>query len=136
LFLAHLNISGREADSLYAGRSYFGVLRVYMDFDSGALLADPDNDNPENKDRIVFDKGVAPYTYLMHGTTYHGKNFHYPEGLRRLPTTYYHRKGPVGVLMERWNWGSNLKDLPPQNWGTSTKELPFQNTYYADARLP
>lgn len=119
LLLAHLGVSGRDGDALYKGRSYFGVLRVFMDFDSGEALNDPDID------RSVFDPmKLAPYTYLMHGTTYHGKNFHYPESIRRLATTYYHRKGPVGVIMERWNWGSDPKNPPKQN------------TYYADARLP
>jgi hypothetical protein len=59
------------------------------------------------------------YTYLMHGTTYHGQNYQQPQGLRRLATTYYHRLGPVGVIMDHFNW---FKD-------------PI-NSYHSDSRLP
>jgi hypothetical protein len=64
------------------------------------------------------------YTYLMHGTTYHGRNYIYRPtkdnvDLSRLATTYYHRYGPVGFVMERFNW------LPGP-----------QNTYWGDARIP
>lgn len=55
---------------------------------------------------------------LMHGTTHHGLNFQDPR-LSRLATTYYHRFGPVGAIMEQYNW------FPGK-----------QNTYHADARLP
>jgi len=60
----------------------------------------------------------------MHGTTYHGRNYIYREGtdnvdLSRLATTYYHRYGPVGVVMERFNW------FPGP-----------QNTYWGDLRMP
>jgi hypothetical protein len=48
-----------------------------------------------------------------------GENFTHPVQLRRLATTYYHRRGPVGVVLERFNW------LPGP-----------VNTYWADARLP
>src|SRR5437016_235181 len=37
----------------------------------------------------------------------------------RLATTYFHRQGPVGVVMEKYNW------FPGK-----------PNTYHADARLP
>lgn len=43
--------------------------------------------------------------------------------MSRLPTTYYHRHGPIGVIFERWNWG-------PEYWTWPT------NTWHADARLP
>src|SRR5262249_28748342 len=61
------------------------------------------------------------YTYLMHGTTYHGRNYMYEKDydLSRLATTYYHRYGPVGIVMERDNWFKGA-----------------QNPYRADARLP
>jgi hypothetical protein len=62
----------------------------------------------------------------MHGTTHHGLNYQSPKGLRRLATTYYHRLGPVGVIMERFNWFSTPflnKDLAPQY------------TFHADARI-
>ena len=66
------------------------------------------------------------YTFLMHGTTYHGRNYLAPRkgemggvDLSRLATTYYHRYGPVGIVMERDNWFPGA-----------------QNTFRADARLP
>src|SRR5262249_36842851 len=127
LLLAHMSLTGREADQIYAGRSYFGVLRVYMDFDHKDLLRDEDLEKLEGSDKLVFDKGGAPFTYLMHGTTYHGKNFHYPPELRRLATTYYHRKGPVGVIMERFNWGSPTEEERKAN---PKLKVPLQNTYY------
>src|SRR5262249_51509495 len=97
------------------------------------LLRDEDLEKLEGSDKLVFDKGGAPFTYLMHGTTYHGKNFHYPPELRRLATTYYHRKGPVGVIMERFNWGSPTEEERKAN---PKLKVPLQNTYYADLRLP
>src|SRR5262249_32909020 len=56
---------------------------------------------------------------LMHGTTHHGLNYQEPRGLSRLATTYYHRKGPTGIIMEKLNW------FPGP-----------QNTYWADNRMP
>jgi hypothetical protein len=87
----------------YAGRSYFGVLRVL-----------------EDEERLR--GGEVNYTYLMHGTTYHGRNYIAKKGmpdLSRLATTYYHRYGPVGLVMEQYNW------FPGP-----------QNTFWADARMP
>jgi hypothetical protein len=48
-----------------------------------------------------------------------GANFTHPVELRRLATTYYHRRGPIGVVLERFNWFPGPV-----------------NTYWADARLP
>jgi hypothetical protein len=86
----------------YAGRSYFGVLRV---------LEGTEKSNA----------GPVEFTYLMHGTTYHGRNYIARKGndVSRLATTYYHRFGPVGIVMEQYNW------FP----GT-------QNSYHGDARMP
>ncbi len=54
---------------------------------------------------------------LLHGSTHHGLNFQIPE-LARLATTYYHRYGPVGYVMEPYNWFTGK-----------------QNTYHSDARV-
>src|ERR1019366_6813845 len=60
----------------------------------------------------------------------HGMNFTVPDkkdlgsatrDLRRLATTYYHREGPVGRVMEKYNW------FPGG---------PNSNTYWADTRMP
>ncbi len=98
------NERGSRDESLYRGRSYFGVLRVLKGTEDTTL-------------------GELEYTYLMHGTTYHGRNYRPTKqepGLARLATTYYHRYGPVGVVMEQYNWFANQRQM----------------TYHADARMP
>ncbi len=120
--------------TLYQGRTYFGILRVLQSDES---LMHPNeqrnrmipNDEAEFKDFTGIAQGKEAqtkykYTYLMHGTTYHGRNYMYRPGddnvdLSRLATTYYHRYGPVGFVMERDNW------LPGP-----------QNTFWGDARIP
>jgi hypothetical protein len=92
--------------TLHRSRSYFGVIRVKRGADRG--------------------DGI-PYTTLIHGHINHGQNYVKPndpskdEDFSRLATTYYHRKGPVGIVMEKFNW---FKD-PNSN-----------NTYWGDARMP
>jgi hypothetical protein len=107
---------------LKADRSYFGVLRVSQDkvdlvyseaarggsYIEGELLKKDPNINLRD----------LSYNYLMHGSTYHGRNYQQPE-LSRLATTYYHRYGPVGAITEKYNW------FPGP-----------QNTYWADLRGP
>jgi hypothetical protein len=98
---------GYSSESLLQDRSYFGVIRV----------------------RVGHDMGGLPYTNMIHGTTDHGMNFRRPESAKdwgnsdkdfsRLATTYYHRKGPAGRVMELYNW------FPGP-----------MNTYWADARMP
>lgn len=104
---------------LHQTRTYFGRLQVLGEddypvgtFKGEAIYLEPGNYDPQTG-------GPAPYTYLMHGTTHHGLNYQSPKKLRRLATTYYHRKGPVGVIMERFNW------FPGP-----------QHTYWADNRMP
>src|SRR5262249_45972077 len=110
--------SGRERREILAQtRTYFGILKVQASEDAPvqpleAQVLGLKDYNPENPPS-------TPYTFLMHGTTHHGLNFQSPRGLRRLATTYYHRKGPVGVIFERFNW------FPGE-----------QNTYFADLRMP
>jgi len=111
---------------LESRRTYFGQLRVRM---GGEEVSDPDeNDLFRDRDKDVelpeeLRQGgslhAPPYrfTYLMHGTTDHGRNYFYPEderhkdkyqkhrvNLSRLATTYYHRYGPVGFALEQYNW--------------------------------
>ena len=50
------------------------------------------------------DKIFQNDTYLMHGTTHHGLNYQHPRNQRRLATTYYHRNGPVGIIMRQIDW--------------------------------
>jgi len=115
---------------MHGDRSYFGIIRV----------------------RALPGDGVgrpgSVYHSLMHGNIDHGMNFRKPgletaptlaqfEGgdlnkenwgkqdldFSRLSSTYYHRYGPVGVIMERWNWSENY-----WHWD--------QNVWHADARMP
>lgn len=67
----------------------------------------------------------TPYTTLIHGHIDHGMNFAKNEDpakdMSRMATTYYHRKGPVGIVMEKFNWfKDNVND----------------NTFWADSRMP
>ena len=119
--------AGDDSGILEARRTYFGVLRVQMDAEQPGDEEEARNFDAFRKDKEGRVAGV-PYTYLMHGTTYHGRNYRAPKGddrlnrkddLSRLATTYYHRYGPVGVVMERYNWFKGE-----------------QNSFRADARLP
>jgi hypothetical protein len=88
-----------QEDVLYRGRSYFGVLRVLASGRNTLAVTE--------QEAVVLGVPAGtpkPYTYLMHGTIYHGLNFQSPPPLRRQATTYYHRKSPVGVVMEQFNW--------------------------------
>jgi hypothetical protein len=85
--------SRNEGDSVrFTTRSYFGLLRVR-----------------HAKEAWEGTSGVD-YNNLMHGTTNHGMALGVVEekgkkyDLTRVATTYYHRQGPVGICMERFNW--------------------------------
>jgi hypothetical protein len=119
-------VQRENAQILRRDRSYFGVLRVLID--DGEELSTKEAEilsrNAKaagEKDDVIQAGMIPPYTYLMHGTTHHGLNYQAPQGLRRLATTYYHRKGPVGVIFERFNWFPD----PESNI-----------TFWADVRLP
>jgi hypothetical protein len=122
LLVSALFTQARDTGVLAADRSYFGVLRVRKE----VVEMDP-------TEQVKFNAKLGYYTYLMHGTTYHGQNYQEPKELRRLATTYYHRKGPVGVIMERFNWFNYKWD--PQTQTRIWTPQPM-NTYHADARLP
>jgi hypothetical protein len=69
------------------------------------------------------------YHYLMYNRVYMGRNYDRPKkekdrgkpsvDFSRLPTTYFHDKSPIGVVMQKYDW------FPGR-----------PNTYAADARLP
>lgn len=114
ILLANVYLIDRERNIDKAERSYFGVLRVQHRLD-GYAPATVEGASLQIRDRDDLPK----YHFLMHGTTHHGQNYYEPEKLSRLATTYYHRWGPVGIIMERYNW---LKGP--------------QNTFWADNRMP
>jgi len=110
IMIFHQVLISRGDSSLYADRSYFGILRVKFG-----------SERKSNAD--VF------FTQLIHGHINHGMNIFKPDSkadwgkpdkdYSRLATTYYHRWGPAGIVMEKFNW------FPGP-----------QNTYWADARMP
>jgi hypothetical protein len=119
--------------TLVRDRSYFGILRVIQDTRYGGA-----KDKEGESQRIK----VSEDTYLMHGTTHHGLNYIYyraPDGvdktltMNRLATTYYHRDGPLGAVMEKMNW---FPGLVYQKGGKSGGEKDDRITFWADARMP
>jgi hypothetical protein len=106
LLVFHIN-QGRGDASEFSTRSYFGAISVKR-----------------------WGDGNGTHRQLIHGHIDHGMNFIVPDlkdgrgdpqkDRSRLATTYYHREGPAGRVMEKFNW---WPDSPP-------------NTYHADARLP
>jgi hypothetical protein len=102
-----------------SSRSYFGAISV-KEYPMQRTLGD--------------NKAVFTYRQLIHGHIDHGMNFLPPadkksglgdpvKDLSRLATTYYHREGPVGRVMEKFNWFDKV-------------DGPNSNKYSADARLP
>jgi hypothetical protein len=121
-----------KTQTLKRDRSYFGILRVIMDTHYAET----------KKGEII---KTSEQTYLMHGTTHHGLNYLYYVNsagedrtlrMNRLATTYYHRDGPLGAVMEKLNWFPGLiyeKDSKVLKKG----EDPDQRiTFWADARMP
>ncbi|MBI1832623.1 MAG: PDZ domain-containing protein [Planctomycetes bacterium] len=107
-----------DGGSIYHSRSYFGAISVK---ESKAYLT-----GEGAKETLEL-----PYRQLIHGHINHGMNFNIPEDRdkrgdvvrdrSRLATTYYHRDGPAGRVMEKFNW-----------WNSAGNP----NTFHADARLP
>jgi hypothetical protein len=110
VMLAHIMYTSRADQSEFNDRSFFGIISV--------------------KQASQEIGGVRrPFNQLLHGTTNHGMNFVAPKedeigeptkDFTRLATTYYHRLGPAGRVMELFNWFPNSPD----------------NVYWADARMP
>jgi hypothetical protein len=125
IILINAMYTSRSEGTLWRGRSYFGIIRV--------LEEDPRRIEPLREYEVKYVGGktgsIPPFNYLMHGTTYHGQNYQSPPGLRRLATTYYHRLGPVGVIMQRFNWFTPAPDNPE-------RDNLIMYTNYADARMP
>ncbi|MSQ94559.1 MAG: hypothetical protein EXR98_08375 [Gemmataceae bacterium] len=148
LLLGNMYYASRDTRGfLEARRTYFGLLKVmeHREF----CHDEEENRDFNNKEDPWSAEGkpfAPPYyfTYLMHGTTYHGRNYYavyskdklqkHRLDLSRLATTYYHRYGPVGAVMERDNWftvpGGATTDI---KGGLGAGK---QNTFYADMRMP
>ena len=115
MFIVFVVWAGDDSRVLFRDRSFFGVLRVRQ---GGEQYIQGD------------ERKVRTFTYLMHGTTDHGRCYHDPE-LERVATTYYHRMGPVGRVMERFYWWSPTHANPPRR--VTPRDL-FD--FSADARMP
>ncbi len=149
LVVARHEAAAESGHVLQAERTYFGVLRVMTQKD-----------------------GFGESHYLMHGTTHHGLNYmpevrvavfdvngneldkSHTRPLGRLATTYYHRLGPTGIIMEKLNWfdgqyGVWVKDgkviADPKEREKDKDKIKLEkfvnykgtfNDYSADARLP
>lgn len=141
-----------EDATLEARRTYFGLLRVKMDREG---ISDPDevqlfrdnyNEFPEELKKRGMNAPPYHFTFLMHGTTYHGRNYlaSYDEDkmqkfrvdLSRLATTYYHRYGPVGYAMEQYNWFSSgaLLRHPTEREDPKNPKSPYR--LQAPTKLP
>jgi hypothetical protein len=70
-------------------RTSFGILRV-TEFKSSIVDAARKTDITQRT--------------LLHSTTNHGISITEPPELRRAPTTYYNRIGPVGLVMRNLDW--------------------------------
>jgi hypothetical protein len=104
---------------LYSDRSYFSIIRVKQ---SDETVGAPFNT-------------TGHYTQLIHANINHGMNFSSPEGLKRLPTTYYHRKSPVGYVMEKFTWFHDPKtpvEIPDPKTGKAKPTF----VYWSDTRMP
>jgi hypothetical protein len=135
---------GQHDAAVYADRSPFGLLRVREG--SELRVGGPGGFGG----RGAFDERL-PYLNLMHGTTDHGFTYRKPRDAQqadfsRLATTYYHKKGPLGLVMERFNWWSAANpDTQPADPGRpmdpdiskETVSGPGNfTTFQADYRLP
>ncbi len=120
LILLLLAMRERGGGTIIQERSYFGILNVRASWEALG-----------SEERVY-------YRTLTHGTTQHGENFikkgnlTYPNktDLSRLATTYYHRAGPIGMAMERFDWFVKLGE---DKWRQSSD---YWNTYWSDARMP
>jgi hypothetical protein len=88
-------------------RNAFGTLRVSDETRRMARM-----DRPLAKDLIE--------RQLLQGTTLQGTSITSPKELTRMPTAYYHRKGPVGQVMQAIEWfpnrDRNFKDNDADFW--------------------
>jgi hypothetical protein len=94
LLLANLLCGSFDSDELLHTRSFFGVLTVRGEDETG-----------------TDELGRKTYEFhrLVHGTTLHGKQFR-AEDKRRIPLTYYHPSGPVGLVWKAYG------DEVTKNW--------------------
>jgi hypothetical protein len=107
---SNYSMQNERRELLFTDRSYFGILRVSEQVDE-----------------------TGRYHLLMHGTTTHGLQCwvaldslfrNNPDGRKRESLTYYHRRCPVGQVMDR------LTAWP------KVSLTPFAPSWASDCRLP
>jgi spermidine synthase len=81
-----------ERQPIYAGRNFFGVLRVAQDRD-------------------------GKFQQLYHGRTLHGSQFLDPQR-RCEPLSYYHRRGPLGQALEAFTASQTSTNIAVVGLGT------------------
>src|SRR5688500_17374417 len=93
---------------------------------------------PESEARVevktAFDASGHAYTSMMAGEVHHCLAFAKPANpadwgkpdrdFSRLATTYYHRRSPVGIVLQRLDW-----------FGQVTTQKSSHNEFRSDARL-
>ncbi len=86
-----------SATVLVQRRTSFGILRVSERTEEIRL---------QRRDDWLGQPIPQQYTErrLMHSTTMHGACITDPPEMQRYPTSYYHRKGPVGQVMRGLEW--------------------------------
>ena len=109
--------ANNDRGNIFSSRSYFGAISV-----------------KESPAKFMWYGSSQDFTYyqLIHGHINHGMNYAIPadkkdrhkpdKDLSRLATTYYHKEGPVGRVMEKFNWFPGKFPGEP-------------NTYTADVRI-
>ena len=80
-------VAGREV--LYQHRNYYGIYRVV----NNPLSSEKHADLTPDERRLLGKRD------LEHGSTIHGTQVLYPS-MKTEPTTYYHRSGPLGDLLD------------------------------------
>jgi SAM-dependent methyltransferase len=110
--LSFIGMDAAQKDKLIVQqRTSFGILRV------------TENIEPIRVKGGDFGEPMpAQFTQrrLMHSTTHHGLCITDPPEMLRYPTTYYHRKGPVGRVMRTMEWfresAEDLRQLKGDFW--------------------
>ncbi len=97
-------LSSRGEAESFRTRSYFGLITVSRNVPSSY----------REGDEYAVRLGLGAYKQMTHGHILHGQNFLKPakqedwgnptKDYSRHATTYYHRYGPAGIVMEKFCW--------------------------------
>jgi len=110
IFAVALAQPGVAEPVLHASRTFFGVYRVK------SLEATPITIGDELGTRTV---EVPARRLFQHGTTTHGTQF-IDRALARVPTSYYHRSGPIGQVFQAFEGTPGIRDVAVIGLGAGT----------------